>query len=335
MPTKSAVLLVNLGTPASPHKKDVARFLKQFLSDTRVIEAPRWLWQPLLRCVIVPLRAKKSAHAYQQIWSEQGSPLKVISQQQVSALQSTLQQQLGNDAPQVVEACTYGEPSIKTQTNMLVTAGVERIVVIPMYPQYSATTTAAVWDQLADAVKSLRNVPDLTLVRSFYQRQDYIEALAQSVREHWQTHGKKQKLLMSFHGIPQEYADKGDPYPAHCQSTAARLAQALALSDDQWLCSYQSRFGPKQWVQPYTEQTLTQWGKDGVESVDIMSPAFAADCLETLEELNIANRELFVESGGADYSYIPCLNERSDFINVLAAIVLERLGMPQRQGSKT
>ena len=325
MSKPSAVILVNLGTPEAPTKKAVGKFLKAFLSDKRVIEAPAWFWQPLLRCVILPIRSGKSAHAYQQIWWPEGSPLKVISERQVDRLQAVLKERMGDNAPKVAGACTYGSPSLADQVQQLAEKGIEHFVVIPMYPQYSATTTGAVLDQISLLMLSMRNVPEITPVKDFHQRPGYIGALARSIREYWQQYGRNQKLLMSFHGIPKEYADKGDPYPRQCQTTAELVAKALNLQEGDWAFSYQSRFGPKQWVLPYTEQTLKEWGENGIESVDVVSPAFAADCLETLEELNIANRDLFLQAGGKNYSYIPCLNDDMPFINVLADLVEDRL----------
>ena len=320
-----AVILVNLATPESPDKKAVGNFLKAFLSDPRVIEAPAWFWQPLLRGLIVPLRAKKSAQAYRKIWWSEGSPLKVISGRQVQMVQKVMTERLGDFAPVVAEASTYGRPSIEEQMKNLIAEGVQSFVIIPMYPQYSSTTTGAVWDQVSRFIKETRDVPELTLVKSFYQRKDYIAALAESVQDFWQNNGRKQKLLMSFHGIPQAYADKGDPYPEHCRATAESLAKALALKDDDWAYSFQSRFGPKQWVKPYTEETLKAWGAAGLESVDVVSPAFTVDCLETLEELNMENRDLFINSGGKEYAYIPCLNDRKTFVDMLANLIQDRI----------
>ncbi len=327
MSKKAAIVLVNLGTPEAPTPKAVGKFLKAFLSDPRVVEAPRWFWLPLLRGVIVPVRSRKAAKAYQKIWWPDGSPLKLISQQQVSALQESLQKKLGEQAPLVVEACTYGEPSIAGQIDKLVAEGIEKLVVIPLYPQYSCSTTAPVWDQLARYILGKRDIPDIGFVKSFYQRDDYIEALADSVRKHWQENGRGEKLLMTFHGVPKEYVEKGDPYRKHCEATANALASVLELEPSQWLCSFQSRFGPKEWLKPYTDETLEKWAQEGVKSVDVISPAFTADCLETLEELKIENRHLFLESGGESYSYIPCLNSGENFINVLAEIVCEKISV--------
>ncbi len=328
MSKKTAVVLVNLGTPAAPTPRAVGQFLKAFLSDPRVVEAPRWFWLPLLHGVIVPVRSRKAAKAYQKIWWPEGSPLKIISQRQVEALQQALQSGEQNGAentPTVVEACTYGEPSIASQIESLSASGVESFIVIPLYPQYSCSTTAPVWDQLSRYIQQKRDIPDIRVVKSFYQRDDYINALAETVRSHWQQHGRGEKLLMSFHGVPLEYVEKGDPYRRHCEATAANLAATLGLNNDQWLCSFQSRFGPKEWLQPYTDESLEKWAKDGVKRVDVISPAFTADCLETLEELKMENCDLFLAAGGEAYNYIPCLNDSDSFIRVLQAIVEENV----------
>ncbi len=324
-PKATAVILVNLGTPSVPTRKAVGKFLTRFLSDPRVVDAPRWFWPLLLRSVIVPLRSRKSLLAYQKIWWAEGSPLKVISVQQVETLQAELKNQFGEQAPTVVEACTYAAPSLPEQVGSLEANGIEHFIVIPLYPQYSGTTTGAVLDQLSKVMLVSQDISEFTPVKSFYERPDYIKALADSVRQHWQQHGRHQKLLMSFHGIPEEYVAKGDPYAEHCEQTAQTLAEALQLDGSQWAYSYQSRFGPKRWLQPYTEQTLRNWAADGIKKVDVISPAFTADCLETLEELNIVNREIFLSAGGESYEYISCLNNDKKFINVLANIVKERM----------
>ena len=322
---KSAVILVNLGTPDVPTAKAVGRFLKPFLSDYRVVEAPRLLWWFLLRLVVIPFRAKKVADAYREIWWDEGSPLRVISQRQVFALQKMLDAEYGNEAPLVVGAETYGDASIASKIIELKTQGVDQYIVIPLYPQYSGSTTGAVYDQLADIVRSERNVPDIYTIKSFHIQAEYIEALAQSIRNHWQEKGRNQRLLISFHGIPQEYTDKGDPYYEHCMATAEALATVLKLEPPDWSVGFQSRFGPKKWLQPYTDEQLKKWVKEGVKSVDIVSPAFTADCLETLEELNINYRQVFSEAGGSEYSYIPCVNDSPEFIRALFCLIQKPL----------
>ena len=337
---KTAVILVNLGTPESPTAKGVSDFLKLFLADRRVVELPKFFWWLLLRFIVIPLRAKKVARAYQEIWWQgcttdqctevarnkcKGSPIRVITSRQVKKLQKELNAQYGPEGPLVVNAVTYGEPSIEFVLEKLKIEKIESFIVLPMYPQYSGSTTGAIYDQVANIIKNSRNVPDVTVIKSYAAHSGYIDALAQTIKDHWKTNGKKEKLLMSFHGIPQEYSDKGDPYAAHCLSTAKALAAKLHLKDANWSMGFQSRFGPKKWLQPYIDDQLNDCVKDGIKSIDIISPAFTADCLETLEELNIGYRELFLDAGGEDYSYIPCVNDSPLFISALADIISERL----------
>ena len=322
---KSAVILVNLGTPDVPTTGAVRRFLTPFLSDYRVVEAPRLLWWFLLRLIVIPLRAKKVANAYREIWWDEGSPLRVVSQRQVSALQAKLDTEYGTLAPIVKSAETYGDSSLSSNFADLKAQGIEQFVVIPLYPQYSGSTTGAIYDQLADLVRGERNVPDISTVKSFHDQPEYIEALSQSVLNYWGQNGRKQKLIISFHGIPQEYADKGDPYYDQCMATAEALALALQLKASDWKVGFQSRFGPKKWLQPYTDEQLKVCVKEGIKSVDVISPAFVADCLETLEELNISYRKLFVDAGGVEYSYIPCVNDSPEFIESLLCLVKEKL----------
>ncbi|TNE83065.1 MAG: ferrochelatase [Gammaproteobacteria bacterium] len=323
--TKKAIVLVNLGTPETATPRAVSGFLKQFLSDPRVVEAPKWLWWFLLRLVIIPLRAKKVAHSYSEIWWEEGSPLRVITRRQVSALQQLLNDEMDGRAPLVTEAMTYGEPSLANTIHQLQGQGVEQFFLIPMYPQYSGSTTGAIYDQVADIIKCSRDVPDVRVVKSFHDHPGYINSLVKSVQASWAKHGRHEKLLMSFHGIPQEYVDKGDPYYRHCRETAEAVAAALALSDSDWKMTFQSRFGPKKWLQPYTDEQLKKWVEEGVKSIDVVSPAFTADCLETLEELNISYRELFVAGSDRQYQYIPCVNDDAAFIKFLPNLLKGQL----------
>lgn len=326
---KTAIILVNLGTPETPTKEGVSAFLKNFLSDTRVVEAPKLIWWFVLRCIIIPLRAKKVASAYQKIWWDEGSPIRVISQQQVLALQQKIDNEYKDipkeHAPKVEMAVTYGFPSIKETIKKLEDGGYGKFVVIPMYPQYSGSTTGAIYDQLAELTKGVRNVPEVITVKEFYDHPKYISALTETVKAQWQQNQRSEKLLMSFHGIPQEYVDKGDPYHYQCTATAKALAVELGLKDDDWAIGFQSRFGPKKWLQPYIDNQLKNWVDSGISSVDIISPAFTADCLETLEELDIGYREFFMEKGGKKYNYIPCLNDSALFIESLFDLVKPHL----------
>lgn len=320
MSKKSAILLVNLGTPAEPTPGGVAVFLKRFLSDPRVVEAPRLMWWFILRLIIIPVRAKRVAAAYRKIWTKEGSPIKVISVRQAEKLQTVLEKDHPENAPLVVAAEAYGDNSIGEQVTVLANRRVTAFTLVPMYPQYSGVTTGAIYDQVARLQLQSRDVPDIRIVKSYPDEPGYINALTTVVRQHWQTNARNEKLLMSFHGVPQAYVDKGDPYYEQCTQTARCLAQALDLADTEWAFSFQSRFGSRQWLQPYTDKLLEQWAVEGVKSVDVVSPAFTADCLETLEELNIGSRELFLQAGGDAFSYIPCVNDSNGFIAFLAQL---------------
>ncbi|MGK2913718.1 MAG: ferrochelatase [Porticoccaceae bacterium] len=322
---KLGVILVNLGTPSAPTAKAVARFLRQFLSDQRVVEVPRWLWWVVLNGIIVPLRAKKIAHAYRGIWTDRGSPLRVITEDQATALQTFLDRQGSEPSFAVTYAMTYGGHTVATRVVELHQQGVGKIIVLPLYPQYSATTTAAVYDQLAALTLSSRNVPDVTVIKHYCQYPEYIETLARSVLAHWRSAGRNQKLLISFHGIPKDYIEKGDPYYAQCAYTATAVANRLQLTPDQWAYGFQSRFGRQEWIKPYADILLKQWVATGVASVDVICPSFSADCLETLEEMAIRNRELFLGSGGDKFALIPCLNAHSEHIEMLAKIISKQL----------
>ncbi|SEI39796.1 ferrochelatase [Allopseudospirillum japonicum] len=319
-PPPFGVLLVNLGTPSAPTPEAVRTYLAEFLADVRVVDMARPLWWLILHGIILRVRPRKVAKAYQSIWTPEGSPLLAISRQQTAALTEALQQAYGQKIP-VELAMTYGEPSMEAAGRALRQQGVSNLLILPLYPQFSSSTTGAVYDRLARGLQKCPHLPQMRWVRDYHQHPAYIEALAASVRQHWQEHGRKQKLLMSFHGIPERYADKGDPYAAQCRKTAELLAQALQLSTDEYLCSFQSRFGREEWVKPYTDASLKQWARDGVHSVDVICPAFAADCLETLEEIQVENRELFLKHGGQAYAYIPALNARPEHMDLLTELV--------------
>ncbi len=313
---KVGVLLVNLGTPDAPTPAALRTYLKQFLGDPRVVETNRLIWWFALNVVILNIRPKKSAHAYQTVWTDEGSPLLVISKQQQQALQSKL-----GDEVMVELAMTYGNPSIEQGLNNLREQGCNRLFILPLYPQYSGSTTAAVTDQVFDVFKSWRRVPDVRVLSAYHNEPAYIQALANSVREHWDKHGKAEKLMMSFHGIPKRYANNGDPYQLHCQQTAQLLADNLGLQDDAWMLTFQSIFGREEWLQPYTASQLKTWGAAGIKDVDVICPGFAADCLETLEEITVENKGYFIEAGGKDLRYIPALNDRDDHISLLQDLV--------------
>lgn len=317
---KQAVIVVNLGTPAEPTTKAVRAFLKEFLSDRRVVEVPRLIWNCILHGIILPFRSPKVAEAYKKIWWENGSPLRVITESQARLLQQTLSSRMGESAPTVCHAMTYSGPSIETVVNRLVAEGVEHILILPLYPQYSATTTGSVYDQVTQIVSKSRNIPEIQVIKQYFDHPLYIKALAESVTAHWQSKGRAQRLLMSFHGIPQRNCDLGDPYYEQCKTTATLLAEQLQLQPEQWQLSFQSRLGRAQWLTPYTIDIVQQWGQQQLESMQVICPAFSADCLETLEEINVENREEFIQHGGGEFSLIPCLNDSAAHIDLLAAL---------------
>ena len=319
---KTAIILANLGTPDAPTPTAVRAYLREFLSDTRVIEIPKLIWQVILNCFVLTTRPKRVAEAYDSVWTADGSPLLAILKQQAQDLQTRLSHQ-GIHTP-VYAATTYGNPSIKSVMAQLMAEGVESFVVLPLFPQYSATSTAAAFDKIFKLMLDTRNVPQLQLIKDYHDHPLYIEALAQSVERYWQAHGRADKLLMSFHGIPKPYADKGDPYPEQCRTTAVLLADRLGLASDAWAISFQSRFGAQEWLKPYTDELLAEWGQAGV-SVQVMSPAFSADCLETLEELAVENCDHFLQAGGKSYDYIPALNTDPLHIDMMADLVKWRL----------
>ena len=316
---------MNLGTPDAATQSAVRAFLRNFLSDPRVVELPKLLWLPILYGFILPFRPKRVVNAYRAIWTENGSPLRVMTQRQVSALQEMLGKEETDqyDAPHITYAMAYGGPSLEKRVKELTEIGVERILVLPLYPQYSATTTGSIYDQYADLVTKSREVPDIIIHKHYYRRTDYINALAESVEACWQQSGRSQRLLLSYHGIPQRCVDLGDPYYRQCRETSEALANVLGLTPDQWAISFQSRLGAARWLQPYTDQLLVKWANSGVKSVDVMCPAFSSDCLETLEEINVENRRLFCDAGGESFSFIPCLNDNAAHISMMACLIKE------------
>lgn len=331
----TAVILMNLGTPAEPTAAGVREFLRDFLSDPRVVEIPRPLWMAILHGLILPFRPAKIAPAYGEIWDAsadgeevQGSPIMHYTRRQAELLQERLAEKRPDI--KVTYAMTYGKPSLDYQVHCLKREGFESFLVFPLYPQYSATTTGAVYDRVAQIYRDCRDIPDISLVRDYYRHPLYIRALANSVREYWDKQGAAEKLLLSFHGIPKANITKGDPYYRQCCETAEHLAAELGLEQDRWQISFQSRFGKAEWLQPYTDKTLIEWGKKGLASVDVICPAFSADCLETLEEISVENRANFVDAGGGNYRYIPALNARVDHIDLLEAIVEGKVSLTPR-----
>ncbi|KAB2824056.1 ferrochelatase [Aliivibrio sp. S4TY2] len=315
---KAGVLLVNLGTPTAPTTSAVKTFLSEFLHDKRVVDMNRFLWCPLLHGVILPIRAPKVAKLYESVWMDEGSPLMVYSKRQAAALHSFL------NVP-VELGMTYGEPSIKSGIERLEAQGCDEIVILPLYPQYSRTTSAAVFDQIAKQYKTTSVLPDFSLVHNYHDHPLYIKALAESIRLSWEKKGKGDYVLCSYHGIPQRFVDNGDIYAKHCERTTELLAQELGLTSEQIGMSYQSRFGREAWLQPYTSEMLTELTPKGIKSLDIISPAFSSDCLETLEELSEECKEIFMEAGGQKYTFIPCLNDDELHIEMMADIVKSKI----------
>ncbi|MGV8893284.1 MAG: ferrochelatase [Burkholderiaceae bacterium] len=321
---KTAVVLVNLGTPEAPTAAAVRPYLKQFLSDSRVVEIPKIVWWCILNGIILPLRAGKSAAKYATIWTKEGSPLKVHTEKQAKLLQGYLGER-GHQL-QVAYAMSYGNPSIPEVLDKLKADGCERILVLPAYPQYSATTTASVFDAVFAHYQKVRNIPELRFIKHYHDHPAYIYALKQSVLAYWQINGRPDQLVMSFHGVPKRTLLLGDPYHCECHKTARLLAEALGLTQEQYLVTFQSRFGKAEWLQPYTAPTLQKLAKKGVKRVDLMCPGFTSDCLETLEEIAIEARSDFLAAGGHEFNYIACLNESAVWVDALADIVLQHTG---------
>lgn len=316
---KTAVLLLNLGTPDAPTAQAVRPYLKDFLSDQRVVELPKALWQPILQGLILPFRPKKSAHGYGKIWLAEGSPLAVYTEKQAAALAARL--------PGVIvrHAMTYGNPSVAEVLAEIKAQGTGRLLVIPLYPQYAASSTGAALDKVFRQLLLQRNQMSVRTVSRFYDDPGYIEAMKQHIESYWAEHGRGEKLMLSFHGIPQKNQDDGDPYPDECHRSAALLAKALGLGEQDYIVSFQSQFGKAKWVKPSTQTLFDELPKKGVTKLDVFCPGFMADCLETMEEIAIMGREQFHEAGGKTFHYIPCLNDRPEWIDALAGLAEKNL----------
>ena len=318
----TGVLITNLGTPDAPTSKALRKYLAEFLSDPRVIETPKLIWLPILYGIILTLRPHRSAKAYAKIWTDEGSPLRVISQRQVAAIARHLKEKL--TGPVVIElGMSYGNPSIRSALDRMHAANVRKLLVFPLYPQYSATTTASTFDAVAEVLKTWRWLPDLRMISHYHDNQDYITALVESVRLYWASQGKADKLLFSFHGLPKKYFTAGDPYFCECQKTARLVASQLQLEESEWIVTFQSRFGPVEWLQPYTGDVLKNMAKAGKTNIQIICPGFSADCLETLEEIQIQYRKFFMDAGGKQFAYIPALNDSVNHIEALTNIIVE------------
>lgn len=316
---RCAVLLVNLGTPSAPNTPATRRYLAEFLRDPRVIELPRAIWLPILYGAILPFRSGRSAAAYRSIWMPEGSPLRVHSERLAAGLDRALSE-VGLAVP-VRLAMRYGQPSIASVLRQLQNEGLRRLIVLPLYPQYSATTTASVFDAVADELCGWRWMPELRTIADYCAEPAWLDAIADSIRRHWQTAPRGERLLFSFHGLPQRYVDAGDPYFSQCQFSAREIAARLGLSETDWQLCFQSRVGRERWLQPYTDETLKSLGSNGVKQIDVVSPGFAVDCLETLEEIAIRGAEEFIEAGGERLAYVPALNADAAHIATLAALV--------------
>ena len=321
---KVGILLANLGTPDAPTASALRPYLSEFLSDRRVIEIPRFIWWMILNCAILPFRPKISAEKYAQVWLPEGSPLLVHSQKQTQLLRGFLAQKI--KSPFVIElGMSYGKPSMKSALENLKAQHCDKILVFPLFPQYAASSTAAVYDAVWKVLLKMRNVPAIRTVGHYHDHPAYIKALAASVNDYWMMSGRPEKLIMSFHGVPKFHLDKGDPYHCECQKTARLLAEELGLSKEKYEVAFQSRFGKQEWLKPYLANTLEALGKVKAKRIDVICPGFSSDCLETLEEIAMEGKHIFQSNGGGEYNYIPALNENDAWMHAMTQIALENL----------
>lgn len=322
-----AVLLVNLGSPQYPTPEAIRHYLAEFLSDRRVVDRPDpWLWWLILHGVILPTRPSRLAGLYQKIWTEKGSPLITTTEQQANLVKQWLIKQAVNQEIVVTYGMRYGQPHLSGVLERLKTLHPERLIVLPLFPQYSGATTGSVWNFLAEKLESWQDLPDLHFISHYYDDPAYLDALAARIRAYWAENGMAQQLLFSFHGLPQRRVEAGDPYQRHCQETAQKVASRLKLDESQWSVAFQSRFGREVWLTPYTDEQLVQFVKEGVRHVHVVCPGFAADCLETLEEIAEQNRDKFLQAGGERYDYIPALNDSVEHIEALGSLIMRFLG---------
>jgi len=317
-PARAGVLLANLGTPDAPESAALRRYLREFLWDRRVVEVPRPIWWLILNLIIVPFRSPRSAEAYRRVWTERGSPLLFHTQDLARAMQKEFERSM--PAVRVYHAMRYGHPSIEEALKLAESDNVQRLLVLPLYPQYSATTTASLFDGLAEALKQVRWIPELRLITQYHYDEGWVEAMVDRIQSHQQQHGVPHKLVMSFHGIPKRYLLNGDPYYCQCQSSARRIADRLKLEPEQWMVTFQSRLGKAEWLRPYTDETLAELASQGVKRVQVICPGFAVDCLETIDEIGTENREIFEQAGGESLQYIPALNAAADHAQLLTEL---------------
>jgi ferrochelatase len=318
---KTGVLLVNLGSPAAPTTSAVRRFLKEFLGDPRVVNLPRPLWWVILRFFILPFRPHRSTAAYRKIWDEKGSPLVFLTRQ----LTDMVAQRLNAKGVITDYAMRYGKPSIADQLNALKKQGIDNLIILPLYPQYSSTTTASVYDDLIKELNRWRHLPSFQFISDYHQDEHYIAAVAESIEKIWRKQGRNDLLLMSFHGLPEQLTKWGDPYFHQCHKTAALIAEKLDLDKENWRVVFQSRFGKAQWLKPYCAETLQNLARQGVKKIDVVCPGFAVDCLETLEEIAMENKALFIKAGGETYRYIPALNDSKLHADAIVKLIEQKL----------
>ena len=321
---KIGVLLTNLGTPEAPTAKALKPYLKQFLWDPRVVEVPRPIWWLILNGIILNTRPKRSAEAYRAVWNERGSPLLAHLEDQVAGVAERLTTAHG-DHFVVRGAMRYGTPAIGTVLNDMFESGIQKLVVLPLYPQYGGPTTGSTFDEISDDLTRRRWLPAFRFISAYHDDPRYIEAMAESIRAHWAQHGRAQKLVLSYHGMPKRYLTEGDPYHCQCHKTSRLIGEALDLADDDMMTTFQSRFGREEWLQPYTDETLETLPGQGVTEVQVVCPGFSADCLETIEEIGMENRDTFMDAGGTRYEYIPCLNADAGHLDALTALITDEL----------
>jgi ferrochelatase len=322
---RQGILLCNLGTPDAPRPAELRRYLKEFLSDPRVVEIPRLLWWMILNLIILRIRPRRSAKLYQSVWTEAGSPLMLYSQGQVAAVKQRLAEKYG-DIP-VVLGMRYGNPSMASAIKQLTDQNVRDIIVLPLYPQYAGATTGSTFDAIAKTFTKLRWVPELQFINGYHKSEGYLDALCTTIKRHIEQHGQPDKFVFSYHGTPERYLKNGDPYHCFCHQTTRLVREKLGFDESQVMTTFQSRFGREPWLQPYTDKTLEQLPEDGVKHVAVICPGFSSDCLETIEEINMEARESFIESGGDQFHYIPCLNDDPVHIDALVSILEKRLSL--------
>ena len=321
MKSNVGVLLTNLGTPDKPDKKNLKKYLKEFLSDPRVIEVPKLIWQIILRGIILNTRPQKVAKLYKSIWQKSGGPLLVMLNKQKKGIKKIL----ANKKIKVEIAMRYGNPSIKVGLNKLRKQGCRKILIFPLYPQYCAATTGSTFDKVTEVLRKWRWIPELRFINNYFENSAYINCLIKSIKKNQKKYGKYQKIIFSYHGIPKKYLLKGDPYHCFCQKTTRLVIEKMKLKEHEYLTTFQSRFGPDEWLTPYTDKTLEELPSKGIKKIHILSPGFSSDCLETLEELKVENKNNFLSAGGMNYNYINCLNDNSDHLKMLSSLILKNL----------